>query len=127
MGTVQITVGDGAVIMKLVLILVFSSLTLADNTKIEEIPDEIESVLSEHRLDYDSESVGLIVDIALTLYEGLVEYTKQNIEAEKITFKPRIDSFENEEEFINGENEVENLSNHRSRIYPIENEEESIN
>lgn len=75
----------------------------------KEVPEEIETVLSEHKLDYDSESVGLIVDIALTLYEGLMEYTQNKIETEKVIFKPRI---EREEEFI--EEDTGNLANHRN-------------
>ena len=79
-----------------------------------EIPDEIQSVLSEQTLDYDPESVGLIVDIALTLYEGLMEFSKKNNKEEKVTFKPRIDTIEDEEQLKYGENEEENLSNHRN-------------
>ena len=75
----------------------------------KDVPGEIETVLSEHKLDYDSESVGLIVDIALTLYEGLMEYTQNKIETEKVIFKPRI---EREEEVI--KEDTGNLANHRN-------------
>ena len=92
-----------------------------------EIPDEFQSVLSEHTLDYDPESVGLIVDIALTLYEGLMEFSQKNKKEEKVTFKPRIDSIEKEEQLNSGENEIENLSNHRNEYNELKewkNEEE---
>merc|ERR1711997_749286 len=105
--------GDGWVNMKLTLILFFSSLAFAERQDAEEkeIPDEIQSVLSEQTLEYDPESVGLIVDIALTLYEGLMEFSEKNKKLEKVTFKPRIDSIE--EQLKYEENEKENLSNHR--------------
>jgi len=107
--------------MKLSLILFFSSLSFAVRHVNEEneIPDEIQSVLSEQTLDYDPESVGLIVDIALTLYEGLMEFSQKNKKAEKVTFKPRIDSIDEDEEQLNydGENEIENLSNHRNEYH----------
>ena len=85
-----------------------------------EIPDEFQSVLSEHTLDYDPESVGLIVDIALTLYEGLMEFSQKNKKEEKVTFKPRIDSIEDEEQIKYEENEIENLSNHRNEYHEFQ-------
>merc|ERR1739844_350124 len=112
---------DGWVTMKLTVILFFSSLSLAvrHNTEENDIPEEIQSVLSEQTLDYDPESVGLIVDIALTLYEGLMEFSQKNKKEEKVTFKPRIDSIEDEEQLKSEENELENLSNHRNEYHEL--------
>merc|ERR1739844_77049 len=112
---------DGWVTMKLTVILFFSSLSLAvrHSTEENDIPEEIQSVLSEQTLDYDPESVGLIVDIALTLYEGLMEFSQKNKKEEKVTFKPRIDSIEEEEQLNYGENEIENLSNHRNEYHDL--------
>ena len=95
-----------------------------------EIPDKIQSVLSEQTLDYDPESVGLIVDIALTLYEGLMEFSYKNRkdQEEKVTFKPRIDSNEDEDEeqLKRGDIDIENLSNHRNEDYHYDELQELI-
>merc|ERR1712193_268871 len=114
-------VRDGWVNMKLHLILFFSSLAFAQRHDAEEneIPEEIQYVLSEQTLDYDPESVGLIVDIALTLYEGLIEFPQKNKKLEKVTFKPRIDLIEDEEQSKYRESELENLSNHRNEYYDV--------
>ena len=43
-----------------------------------------------------------------------MEFSKKNNKEEKVTFKPRIDTIEDEEQLKYGENEEENLSNHRN-------------
>ena len=63
--------------------------------------------------------MGLIVDIALTLYEGLIEFSEKNKKLEKVTFTPRIDLIEVEEQSKYGENEIENLSNHRNEYHDL--------
>ena len=50
-----------------------------------------------------------------------MEFSLKNKKAEKVTFKPRIDSIEieDEEQLNYGENEIENLSNQRSEYYDL--------